>query len=147
MITITTALIFNKKIINHFRWLLRKKVCSTRFVSMTTRGNEKCLSICTKQDLFQFRGKKRQSELGKIRRAFLKKIFNGRHGRCFFGLRSVIDAEIKDEIAFEIVDYFAEHIEKQQASYRAIFRLQVKKNRFPFLEQKIVIFSKFQEVH
>jgi len=80
-------------------------------------------------------------------RDFLKKIFNGRHGRCVFRLRSVIDAEIKDEIAFEIVDYFAEHIEKQQASYRAIFRLQVKKNRFPFLEQKIVIFFNFQEVH
>lgn len=80
-------------------------------------------------------------------RDFLKKIFNGRHGRRVFGLRSVIDAEIKDKIALEIVDYFAEHIEKQQASYRAIFRLQVKNPRFASLEQKTVIFSNFQEVH
>jgi hypothetical protein len=75
-------------------------------------------------------------------RDFLKKIFNGRHGRCVFGLRSVIDAEIKDEIAFEIVDYFAEHIEKQQASYRAIFRLQVKKKQISISRTKNCYFFK-----
>ena len=89
---------------------------------------------------FQFRGK-RAIGTQKNSRDFLKKIFNGRYGRRVFGLRSVIDAEIKDKIALEIVDYFAEHIEKQQASYRAIFRLQVKTPDFHLQNKKLLFFK------